>query len=150
MVTGKTAAEEWDDSSSVVSSTDTNVSLPRVHHRFERRVNQHVEGHSPSTSAPEYRPSAQKANQTDKVVRDARMRVEHQHEDQRRAEDRAVKEARVMNDRRKENEAKAARRLNEDRVRQDQRNRENELAAASYRAEKSLYCRDFQQRFYRR
>ncbi|GAV08796.1 hypothetical protein RvY_18439 [Ramazzottius varieornatus] len=42
MVTGKTAAEEWDDSSSVVSSADTNVSLPRVHHRIDNRVN-HVE-----------------------------------------------------------------------------------------------------------
>ncbi|GAU96108.1 hypothetical protein RvY_07598 [Ramazzottius varieornatus] len=86
----------------------------------------------------------------DKEVGDARIRAEHQQEDQRRAEDRALEEARVMNDRRKEDDAKAARRLNEDRVRQDERNRENELAAASYRAEKSLYRRDFQQRFYRR
>ncbi|GAV05120.1 hypothetical protein RvY_15296 [Ramazzottius varieornatus] len=55
-----------------------------------------------------------------------------------------------MNDRRKVDEATAARRLNKDRVRQDERNRENELAAASDRAERSLYRRDFQQRFYRR
>ncbi|GAV02861.1 hypothetical protein RvY_13373 [Ramazzottius varieornatus] len=64
MVTGKTTAEEWDDSSSVVSSADTNVSLPRVHHRIDSRDNQHVEGNSPSTSAPEYRVPAQNANQS--------------------------------------------------------------------------------------
>ncbi|GAV08830.1 hypothetical protein RvY_18466 [Ramazzottius varieornatus] len=150
MVTGKTAAEEWDDSSSVVSSADTNVSLPRVHHRIDSRVNQCVEGNSPSTSALEYRASAQKANQTDKEVTDARVRAERQQEDQRRAEDRAFEQARLMNDRKKEDEAKAARRLKEDHVRQDERNRENELAVASDRAEKSLYRRDFQQRFYRR
>ncbi|GAU93532.1 hypothetical protein RvY_05458 [Ramazzottius varieornatus] len=53
-----------------------------------------------------------------------------------------------MNDRSKEDQAMAARRLKEDRVRQDERNRENKLTAASDRAEKSLYRRDFQQRFY--
>ncbi|GAU95170.1 hypothetical protein RvY_06837 [Ramazzottius varieornatus] len=118
MVTGKTAAEECGDSSSVVSSADTNVSLPRVHHRIDSRVDQRVEGNSPSTAAPEYRASDHKAKQN-----------------QRHAEDRALEEACLMNDRRKEDEAEAAGRLNEDRVWLEERNRENELAAAS-----SLLC----------
>ncbi|GAU96107.1 hypothetical protein RvY_07597 [Ramazzottius varieornatus] len=68
MVTGKTAAEEWDNSSSVVSSADANVSLPRVHDRIDSRVNQHVEGNRPSTSAPEYRPPAQEAKQSERSL----------------------------------------------------------------------------------
>ncbi|GAV08509.1 hypothetical protein RvY_18191 [Ramazzottius varieornatus] len=90
MVTGKTAAEEWDDSSSVVSSADTNVSLPQVHHRIDSRVNQ--------------RQQEDQRRAEDHALEEARLMNDRRKEDEAKANPR-FKEDRVRQDERnRENE----------------------------------------------